>query len=307
MLAHVSRVQRRRDRGPLRNTSDFVVETRGGLRLHAVRDLPEPIRNELFRQSEASPAQLREDSAEDGHAILTLRLDVPWGEGTTPVMVRRYRPRGVWRALCDRFRRSRALQSWRRGHSLLARGIATSRPLAICDGGHSTTRPWWPRWLWPRESCLAVEWIDGAEDLQIWTWRLATRPSSERLRRAAACAEQLGRLVGRMHVGGVSHRDLRGSSFMIAEHGRELRVWLVDMEGVLLHKQVSARQREVDLVRLAVDVEDHAWVPPSIRYRFLLAYARQFPQGSIDPRQLWRDVAWQARSERRGEKKRAAA
>jgi hypothetical protein len=110
-----------------------------------------------------------------------------------------------------------------------------------------------------------------------------------------------------MHVGGVSHRDLRGGSFLIAEQGREIRAWLGDIDGVRLHKHLSPRQRETDLARFAADIEDHPWVPPSVRYRFLLAYTRQFPRGLIDPRQLWRDVAWQARSERRERQKRAAA
>ena len=40
---------------------------------------------------------------------------------------------GWWKTLCGRFRRSRARRGWELGRALLARGIATPRPLAACE------------------------------------------------------------------------------------------------------------------------------------------------------------------------------
>ena len=197
-----------------------------------------------------------------------------------------------------RFRRGRAVRNWLAGHALLARRIATARPLAVCEGhiwdrSARSRRP--AGWFQPRESYLAVEWIEGAENLHLWAWQLAQRPLAERLDLASRCAESLGELVGRMHARCVSHRDLKGSNLLVARRGREVKTWLVDMDGVRIHRYLSARRRAADLARLARSVEVHPWITRAVRYRFLRAYAKQFPRGFVDERALWQAVGRRAR------------
>jgi tRNA A-37 threonylcarbamoyl transferase component Bud32 len=187
----------------------------------------------------------------------------------------------------------------------VARRIATARPLAACDTARpdsSLARHWWSRWLAPREGYLAVEWLEVAENLHLWAWQLADRAAADRFRRAAQCAESLGRLLGRMHSRHVSHRDLKGSNLLVADSPDGPRTWLIDTDGVRIRAHLSARRRAADLARLATSVEAHPWVSRTVRWRFLQAYAAQFPRGSVDPRSLWKAVA--RRSQRQIARKR---
>ena len=217
-----------------------------------------------------------------GHTSLVVKAELPMDDGPLSVCYKRYRPRDWWKAFCGQFRRSRALRGWRLGHALLARGIATARPLAVCQSRRGHFR---------RSSYLATEWIEGAENLHLWGWRLASCRLSERLRRAAPCAESLGRLVGRMHAWQINHRDLKGSNLLVAEGDRGLRTYLVDTDGARLRRRFSAARQVRDLARLAASIEAHPWVTRTLRCRFLRTYVRQLPQDQVDWKTLWREVA----------------
>ncbi len=296
--AHSRRIDRRRDHRALRAGRDFVAARWHGRRLHAVHKLPESLIDRLLQQPESLLYEALDEPVKMSHTSLMVRTAFPLGNGPVPVGFKRYRPRNGWKALCDRFRRSRALRSWSSGHALVARRIATARPLAVCDGhpwdraaGARRSAGWWQ----PRESYLAVEWIEGAENLHLWAWRLAERPPAERGHLVRLCAERLGELVGRMHARCVSHRDLKGSNLLVAQRGRELQTWLVDMDGVRIHRHLSVRRCAADLARLATSVEAHPWVTQAVRYRFLRAYAKQFPRGFVDERSLWQAAGRRAR------------
>lgn len=307
--AHSRRIDRRRDRRVLRDNRDFLVITRPDRRLHGSRDVSESVLEEFLRRPEAMVLETLDQPVKISHATLVVRAEWPLADGTCrPVAIKRCRPLGVVKAILDRFRRSRALRGWWLGHALQSRRIATAKPLAVCDvprSPHPADGSWWSRWFAPRESYLAVEWIEGAENLHLWAWRLAECPWEERLRRASRCAESLGRLLGRMHARCVSHRDLKGSNLLVAEAGGETRTWLIDADSTRIHRRLTARRRADDLARLAVSVEAHPWVSRTIRYRFLREYAAWFPRGQIDQRRLWRAVARRAlrliaRKKRRG-------
>lgn len=298
--AHSRRIDRRRDRRALAANRDFVVARRPGRRLHAVAELPEAVREQFLRQPASLVLGALDRPVKISHT--TLMVCAPWPLGDEEIAIRvglkRCRPRTAWKALVDRFRRSRALRGWCLGHALVARRIDTARPLAVCDARRED-RPnpwaWWPRWLPSRESYLATEWIDGTENLHLWAWRLAKRPPEERLRWARRCAESLGRLLGRMHARRVSHRDLKASNLLVKVVGKDVRTWLIDTDGARIQRRLSARRRAADLARLATSVEAHPWVTRSVRYRFLREYARQFSRGEVNEKSIWRSVARRAK------------
>jgi tRNA A-37 threonylcarbamoyl transferase component Bud32 len=261
-----------------------VIEHAAGRRLHAVRDLPESLQKTLLAGPQGILAQALRHPVKLSHTTAIGRLTWEIAGKSVPVGFKRCRPRNKWKALCDRFRLSRAMRNWRGGHALLSRRIATARPLAVIENGLSGDSGL-------RESYLAVEWIAGAENLHLWGWRIADRPVASRLRLARRCAESLGTLLGRMHSKRVAHRDLKGSNVLVTQRDNLLHTWLIDMDGVTVHRLLTARRRASDLARLATSVEAHPWVTKSIRYRFLRAYARQFPRGVINEREVWRAVA----------------
>jgi len=198
-----------------------------------------------------------------------------------PVVLKRFRERVGWAGCWKLFRTSRAKKAWRAGHALLQRGIATPRPIAFCE----------PRFRGsPYYTYLVTEWISEAQNLHLWGWQLAQLPPKERHRLAARCAESLGRLVGRLHAFQISHGDLKMSNILVAPRSGQLGVWLLDVEGVRIGRRNSRRYLK-DLGRLAVGLQAHPWVSPTILCRFLRAYVRQFPpQTSPDWKTLWRKI-----------------
>jgi len=236
------------------------------------------------------------------YGSLIVRAELPLDAAPIPVAYKRYCPRNWWKAFCALFRQSRARSAWRLARELEDRGINTARPLVMCE-------PRQTRFF--RTSVLATEWIEAAENLHLYGWRLADRPSRQRLRCAARCAESLGRLIGRMHALQIAHRDLKGANLLvkcqIGPDGTDrISTYLIDVDGVCIGKRLSPARRAANLARLAVVLEAHRWVTRSICCRFLRAYASQFPSDTIAWKPLWQDVAVRTRriirhQRRRGE------
>ncbi|MGA2619917.1 MAG: lipopolysaccharide kinase InaA family protein [Thermoguttaceae bacterium] len=222
-----------------------------------------------------------------GHSSLIVVAELPLSGGPIRVVYKQYRPRNWWKALWGAFRRSRALEGWRLARALLERNVATARPIAACQ-----PRPWPSRGT----SYLATAWIEGAENLHRFGWRLAALSPDRRLRSAARCAESLGRLVGRMHAAGIANRDLKGVNLLVVQHGDDLQTYLVDLDGVRLTRGLRPQERAANLARLAVSVQAHPWVSRSVCRRFLRAYAAQFAPQTVAWKPLWRAVAARARA-----------
>jgi tRNA A-37 threonylcarbamoyl transferase component Bud32 len=220
-----------------------------------------------------------------------VEADLQLREGLIHVAYKQYRPRNWWKSLCSLCRRSRARRNWHLARALMARGIATARPVAICETRRS-------RFF--RPSYLATEWIESGENLHLYGWRLAGRPLRQRLRDAAGCAESLGRLVGQMHAERISHRDLKGANLLVVQpagpqgHGRTA-TYLIDLDGLRFRRRLSPARRAADMARLAVGLEAHPWVTRSLCCRFLRAYIAQLPPGRVAFKTLWRAVAARSR------------
>ena len=224
---------------------------------------------------------------------LMVEAELPVLRGMARVAYKQYRPRNCWKSLLGLFRRSRAQSAWHLGYRLLACGIPTPRPVAMC-------RPRGPRLR--QSSYLATEWIEAADNLHLYGWRLAGRPSHQRLRSAARCAESLGRLVGRMHALHVAHRDLKGANLLVAERGDQVATYLIDLDGVRFCRHLSPSRRAANLARLAAGIAAHPWVTRTTYRRFLRAYLEELPPRTVAWKTLWRDVA--ARSRRIVQRKR---
>ncbi len=280
------RVSRRRDRRALRTNRDYVSLRRGHASAHGVADLG---RSELARLMEAPEVLLERNldrPVKLDHAKLIVQAELPLADGPQRVAYARYRHRSRWKAFWGRFRRSRALRGWCMGHALKARGIATPRPVAVCE-----VRGRWFR----SESYLASQWIEGAENLHIYGWRIAGLSAPERLRRAAACAQSLGKLVGRMHACGISHGDLKASNVLVVERNAEIETYLIDAEDVRIARRLTRRRRVRDLARLATSMQAHPWVTRSILCRFVRSYVGQSGPDAVTWKRLWREVARRTR------------
>lgn len=220
------------------------------------------------------------------HESLMVEAELRLRDGSVRAAYKRYRPRNWWKALLGLIGPSRAFRDFRRAAALLARNVGTAGPLLACR----------PRGWRRATSYLATEWIEGAENLHLWGWRLARCPARQRLRSAARAAESLGHLVGRMHAAGIAHRDLKAANLLVLEGPQDVAAYLVDLGGMRLAGRLSPARRAADLARLAVGLTAHPWVPRAVAYRFLRAYAAEFPPGRIAWKDVWRAVAARSRA-----------
>jgi tRNA A-37 threonylcarbamoyl transferase component Bud32 len=247
--------------------------------------IPMPVRKSIakdphrfIRSAAAMPVKISRET-------LVLQAELPLDGQTLLAAIKQYRPHTVWKAAAAMVRRPKAMQNWAKAEFLAARDIATPRPVLAC-----LTRDWASF----RGSFLVTQWVDGGENLHLFGWRLAKRRSIERLRIAAACAESLGRLIGRMHAAGAAHRDLKAANLLVVEKDAGLETWLVDLDGLQVGRQVSLTRRARDIARLAAGLAAHPWVTRSICLRFLRAYVGAFPGIEIAWKPLWRAIAARA-------------
>ncbi len=260
-----------------------------------VAELPEAELVRLLEHPDALLWRHLDRPVKISHECLLVEAELPLGSAAVRVAYKQFRPRSWWKSLCGRFRPSRARRGWDLGRALLARGIATPRPLAACEPRD--------RWIF-RSSYLATEWIAGGENLHLFGWRLAKLPVGQRLRLASRCAVRLGHLLGRMHAAGVVHRDLKAANLVAAQERDDLAVYLVDLDGVRIGRRPGARRRAADLARLAAGLYAHPWLTPSVACRFLRAYAAEFPQGSVAWKPFWLQIARRARVHLRRQQRR---
>lgn len=280
------RVARRRDKRALRTNRDYVAIGGPGREAHAVNDLAESELSRLLEDPEALLWQNLHRPVKLGHSSLAVEAELPLSQGAAHVLYKRYRPRNRWKAFWGRFRRTPALRSWCGGHALCQRQIATARPVTVCElGGHRHRRCGY----------LATEWIEGAENLHLYGWRLATLPPADRLRRAARCAESLGALIGRMHAWGIAHGDLKGSNLLVVERAAQTQTYVIDTDGLEITSRLSSARQAGDLARLAASIQAHPWITRTIACRFFRAYLRQFRPADVDWKSLWREVARRSR------------
>ena len=261
-------------------------------RAHAVADLP---RAELEKLLDCPDALLWENldrPVKLDHCGVMVRATLRLAGGPQTVSYKRVRAKNRWKAFLNRLRSSRAMRSWRLGHAFRARGIATPRPIMVCEPRRSNGAV--AAWQ-DRPAYLATQWAEGAENLHLWAWALSKLPRDERMRRAAECAESLGRLVGQMHARQISHGDLKGSNVLIVDGGndadnRSLKTLLIDLDGARIHKRLPRGRQVADLARLATSVAAHPWAGNSLVRRFFAAYAAEFPRGTVCRKSLWRAV-----------------
>jgi serine/threonine protein kinase len=195
---------------------------------------------------------------------------------------------------------TRATAAFRKGHALLARGIATARPAAAAD-------------LWRRgavaDSLLVTEAVDG-EPLSDW---LRRGPAPALCRRLA---RDLAQMLRRMHDAGFLHRDLKAPNILVSPRGGAgVRPVLVDLDGLRQAMRVSAWRRARDLMRLSVSLDEWGVARRTDRLRFLRAYlGRRGCPGAIttrgrrrgDRRAAGRLGRWWRRIARMSERKAAA-
>jgi tRNA A-37 threonylcarbamoyl transferase component Bud32 len=261
--------------------------------VYAVSDLPPSQLAALAADPEAPLRAFRHRPAKLSHPSVVVQAQLPLTDGPMLAAYKRSRPKHWWKSLLSPLRRPRALAAWQLANALRVRGIATARPLMVYQSKRRG------------DGYLTSQWIDGAENLHLYGWRLASLDPRLRFALARRCLVRLGKLIGGMHAWDVSHRDLKAANLAVVEHADDTEVYLLDVDGVRLARRLSQRERVRNLARMAVSLRLHGWVSRTLALRCLLAYlqVQGVPRRSWKP--LWRDVAaarhrLATRRERRG-------
>lgn len=276
------KVARGRDRRSLRNNREFYCLSGATTAGHAVTDLPREEFERLLADPDAPLQAGAHRPLKLAHRSVVVQSELRLTRGMTQVAYKRVRAKSWSKALAFLFRSSPAMEAWYLGQALLLRGIATARPLLVCEKRRFGLRS---------DSYLATQWIEGAINLHLYGWKLARSTPEERRRRTRQAAAALGRLIGRMHAWHIAHRDLKGCNLMLTERGDAVDAYLIDLDGVRVGRRLSFATQSRNLARLATSLEAHPWVTRTDRLRFLKAYLREISPGKSNWKPLWRRAA----------------
>ncbi len=215
-----------------------------------------------------------------GRSALVVRVDLPTGGAGRRVAYKRCGSRTFLRRLVRGARTSAALRNFRLGHRLLALGIATPRPVFAVS-------PRWHNLLSP--SFLATEWIEGGLPLDAFV-RLSLAKTPDQ-RRAHLCdaARRLGQLIGTLHRNGFSHRDLKSANLLVRENGRQVEVFLIDLDGATVSRVRIETTRLKNLLRLHAATCRMSGVTAALRCQFLRSYLATLGN-SANWKTVWRQL-----------------
>ena len=255
--AYRRRFYRRRDRRTRRESKYFKRLAEGDWQGWATADRASSM--ERLLEAGDPTADARAKTIKEGRTAGVWRVAFDDAGGHATLFFKRHkRASGLGR--------SRSVAAFRKGHALLARGIATARPAGAADRR---------RGPFLVDTLLATEPVDG-EPLSDW---LRSRPPAAERR---AVARRLARLIRRMHEAGFSHRDLKAPNILVAPaHGPGVQPVLVDLDGLAPVGRVSARRRAQNLMRLSVSLDEWGVARQTDRLRFLRAYLA--PAGCLAP------------------------
>lgn len=264
----------------------FQTYSRRGRTGSAVADLPREVLEQLVANPDGPLRREPVVTVKDGDGVLVVRASLELKTGFVPVAYKRVQRSSLLKRLTQTIGPNRARQAFFAGHRLLEHGIATARPLAVVvPSRFDTAAPTW----------LATEWVQDAVDLAEYFARNRRTDSSNRQRtNAATVAVAVGRLIGRMHATGITHRDLKPQNLMIrcGSLPDDVEVIAVDLDGIRFPGRISERRRWKNLSRLAIGDSGRGWpgIDRAVLGRFLLAYLEAAGL-SISCRSAWQRLS----------------
>jgi tRNA A-37 threonylcarbamoyl transferase component Bud32 len=181
------------------------------------------------------------------------------------VCVKAYPSRGIIYWLKSLVVKSRALQSWIAGNSLLVRGIDTPQPLALVE-----------RIAGPfvKESFLITEWLENAIELNDYVSLLHHRSVSSEVK--DLFVESLAHVIRNLHDQHVYHADLKSTNILVLERGgTEWKFYFVDLDRVLFKKKLTFYERANNLAQINASVSSLMMLKD--RLKFFNFYAKGTP------------------------------
>ncbi len=271
------RNRRGRDARSLRNNRDFQAFHCEGWQVHAVAQLEKDWLTTWAMNPVALLQRYLHHPLKLSHTSVVVQAEVPLNNTCKTVALKHCQAATGWKRLLAPWRKSKAWRGWYTGHALAQRDIGTALPLAMLHraGG---------------DSYLMTEWIEGAENLHLYAWRLAEMPRALSEVRAQQTAHGLGQLLGRLHRWQIAHRDLKWGNLLAAPRVGAVETAIIDLDGVKIRRHLSDKQRCSNLARFAASLVLHPAVRRGHCRRFLQAYLHEYAEGE-DWKTWWRMIS----------------
>jgi tRNA A-37 threonylcarbamoyl transferase component Bud32 len=277
-LASNLRFWRALDRRCLGTNRYFREVRQGEIAGHVVRDVPKDVFQPFFADPDEPFRRPGVQVLKQGRSTTVIAFDLPGDDGPRRVVYKRFNV-GHWTdPLVALVRRTPALRSYVLGHGLRLRCLPTPRPLGV-----------WQRYKYglPQEGYLLTEWIPDATELHVFVKQLLSVDTRVNRLRLRTLIDQLARLVGTLHHRHLSNRDVKASNLLVNDNGLSL----VDLVGVMRHRQLRRSRRIQNLARLNVSSLGCTGLTRTDKLRFLRVYLRWGLRGSYGWKRWWRAIA----------------
>jgi len=224
-------------------------------------------------------------------STLVCRGTLHVGEKNLAVVVKRQVRKKPLAAIWDCLRNSRSLRAWKMSFAMIHRGLPVAHPLAVLErriGPYLTS------------SIFITEEVKPSISLRAFLTSVLPVLSAEK-RRAIKLVllDQLATLLRKMHQNNFTHRDMKGTNILIHNmpmdlpddiDPADLKVVLVDLDGLGIKFRPSVRDQLRPLVRLSYSADLSSYITLTDRARFLKNYLTCYGSGLPDWKSLWRKI-----------------
>jgi tRNA A-37 threonylcarbamoyl transferase component Bud32 len=261
ILSLMGRLQKRqwksRTKRCLKESTEFSVKREKGVTTYYRRDFPLDRSKKVIEEHRSlvkeRPSALVKSSSEIAVSLIK--------NGERVICVKQFRYPYFRDRFKERFRRSKGLKSWIAGNGLRTRGIPAPEALAfveIRDG------------LGLKESFFLMEASETGQEMDRYIFKGFVDLKEKRL-----FIQAFAQRLSHFHKMNLYHKDMKTCNILVSKNGETWDFYLLDMEDVLLNKEVNEKRLFKNFLQLNTSV------PKSFtrtdRWRFFKEYTRIHP------------------------------
>jgi tRNA A-37 threonylcarbamoyl transferase component Bud32 len=256
---------------------------RGDVVGHAVADLEPELLDRLLNDPDQPFQRGDAKRLKDSRSSSVVELRPTTTVHGKPLIFKRFAVTHWRDPLISLLRATPALRSFVQGHGLSLRCLPTARPLAVLHRQRHGLR---------YEGYLLTEKIENALDLLAFIQRLRETDEDEGRALLRRLIAEVARLVCTLHQRRMSHRDLKAANLLVQTESatQALRVWFIDLVGVVRQRRLRRGRRVQNLARLHTSFHAHPQVTRTDKLRFLRVYLRWSLRSKLGWKTWWRQI-----------------